>query len=347
MTDLDEVLERFQRGALEYGGGLSNHGPMMADALVALGHPALLTGLVDFYAPRLPPFEPGRPLSGPERAGALGASRRAADWVATWEHELAARDWQEVLTEALRWLAPGLFAGAGHAWLRVAHAVRALGRGETAPRRRELAFGLGYWASAYHPLPGEPGSAPARPAVEVLQCLAPVAAARQQPGSFDDRVRVLADEPGFAAAIGSADFGAGDPLDAVAALCREGARLYLLHPSDRIAYAHAVTVPGAVRLVAPWIDDETVLRLAGYAFQSAAALHAISSRGDVGLEAAPSCSGEVEALARTPDEIRYRAACSLHEHAIKLAEACLREDAIAPDRGLRLAAADAALALEG
>ena len=54
MTDLDEVLERFQRGGLEYGGGLSNHGPMAAEALVALGHPALLTGLVDLYAPQNP-----------------------------------------------------------------------------------------------------------------------------------------------------------------------------------------------------------------------------------------------------------------------------------------------------
>ena len=347
MTDLDEVLERFQRGALEYGGGLSNHGPMAAEALVALGHPALLTGLVDLYAPRLPPFEPGKRLSEAERAAAIGETRRAADWVATWEHELAARDWQEVLHEALRWLAPGLFAAAGHGWLRVAHAVRALGRSDTEPRRRELAFGLGYWASAYHPLPGEPGRVPARPAVEVLQNLAPVDVARQRPGSFDDRVRVLADEPGFAAAIESADFGAGDPLSSVEALCREGARLYRSHPADRIAYAHAVTVPSAVRLVAPWTDDDTVRRLVGYAFQSAAALHAISSRGDATLETVPGVSGEVEALARTPEEIRYRAACSLHEHAIKLAEACLREDALAPDPELRLAAADAALLLEG
>ena len=46
-------------------------------------------------------------------------------------------------------------------------------------------------------------------------------------------------------------------------------------------------------------------------------------------------------------EIGYRAACSLDDHAVKLAEACLREDAAAPDPGLRLAAADAALHLGG
>ena len=53
MTDLDEALERLQLGGLDYGPGLANHGPMAAEALVALGHPALITGLVDGYAPRL------------------------------------------------------------------------------------------------------------------------------------------------------------------------------------------------------------------------------------------------------------------------------------------------------
>ena len=35
------------------------------------------------------------------------------------------------------------------------------------------------------------------------------------------------------------------------------------------------------------------------------------------------------------------------DHAVKLAEACLREDALSPDPALRLAAADAALHLGG
>ena len=34
---LDEALERLARKGPEYGGGLSNHGPMAAEALVALG----------------------------------------------------------------------------------------------------------------------------------------------------------------------------------------------------------------------------------------------------------------------------------------------------------------------
>ena len=157
MTDLDEALERFQLGGLEYGPGLANHGPMAAEALVALGHPALITGLVDGYAPRLPPFQPGAPLADGEREAALGDPQRCADWVATWERELEQRDWPEVLRAALPLLASGLFAGAAHGFLRVAHGVRALAREPTRARRRELAFGLGYWAGRFQRLPGVPG----------------------------------------------------------------------------------------------------------------------------------------------------------------------------------------------
>lgn len=344
MTDLDEALERFQRTALEYGPGLSNHGPMAAEAIVALGHPALLTGWVDLYAPRLPPFEPGRPLDARERRAALGDATRIPDWVATYQRELEGCDWRELLCAALPGLGPGLFAGATHGWLRVAHAVRALGRGETEPRRRELAFGLGYWAARFQRLPGTPGAKPARSPAEVLRTLEPVAPSRRRPGLFFEAVRGLDEHPGFADSIASVALAPADADAWIGELCREGARLYLGNPSARVAYAHAVTAPSALRLVAPLVERGTLRALAGFAFQASCALHAVQS-GPQAAEASP--SDEVRRLAENPDEIRYRAACSLREHAIKLAEACLREDAIAPDPVLRLAAADAAIELEG
>ena len=67
---------------------------------------------------------------------------------------------------------------------------------------------------------------------------------------------------------------------------------------------------------------------------------AVASRNAEGVE-----DLEVERCAESLDEVRYRAACSLQEHAIPFAAACLREDAIAPNPRLRLAAADAALRL--
>lgn len=344
MTDLDEVLERFQMGGLEYGGGFANHGPMAAEALVALGHPALLTGWVDLYAPRLPPFSPGRAIAPAERAAARGDASRFADWVATYEAEIARDGVRAVLARELAALAPGLFAGAAHGLLRVAHAARAIGRGETPVRVREVAFGLGYWAGSYQTLPGEPGARPERDPIDALLTLEPVPPAARAGGAFTDAVRALDAHAPFARALASADLRDAGSDAFLSALCRAGARLYLANPEARIAYAHAVTAPSAVRLVAPWVDAATRRALGTFAYQAAMALHAVSAAR---AEGGPPPSAEAVAMADDVDEIRYRAACSLGEHAIKLAEACLREDAIAPARELRLAAADAAAHLQG
>ena len=89
MHELDEVLARFQLCDVEYAGGLSNHGPMAAEAIVALGHQALLVGFVDVYAPRLHPLPAATAIPREDRSALLGANERAADWIATYEVELA------------------------------------------------------------------------------------------------------------------------------------------------------------------------------------------------------------------------------------------------------------------
>ena len=122
LLDLDEALARFQLGDFEYGIGLANHGPMAAEALVALGHAALIPGFVDVYAPRLPPLASGRPIPEAERAAALGAAERRADWLASFEVELEETPWRELLCRAVPPLLPGVFAAAGHGFLRVARA---------------------------------------------------------------------------------------------------------------------------------------------------------------------------------------------------------------------------------
>ena len=78
-SELDEALERFQAGALEYAGGLANHGPMAAEALLQLGHLAKLLGFVDLYPPRLGARERGKALDDSQRREALGRSWYLAD----------------------------------------------------------------------------------------------------------------------------------------------------------------------------------------------------------------------------------------------------------------------------
>jgi hypothetical protein len=165
---------------------------------------------------------------------------------------------------------------------------------------------------------------------------------RRRYGLFSEAVLLLEGEPAFANAIAALDLAALD-LDAfVSELCVMAAELYLAHPDWRIAYAHCVTAPSALRLLAPYLDGDGRRQAAGYALQTVAALHATHGRAGA-LDGPPQIGEEVRRVAESRDETRYRAACSVEEHSIKLTEACLREDEIAPDERLRLCAADAAL----
>jgi hypothetical protein len=350
VSNLDEALERFHLADLEYAGGYANHGPMGAEALESIGHQALIPAFLDLYAPRLPPAEPGAALDPSELATARGESTRRADWVATFEARLTQSDWRALVREVLPGLIGGLFAGAGHGLLRCAHAVRSLERKDDPLRRRELARALAAWEARYQSLPGVPGSR-ASPSgsdgdlVGFFASLPLLGEASSREGLFFETARRLDDFAPFAEAIAVAPVPrTRAALGAwLSTLVRVSATLYLAHPEARIAYVHAVTLPAAWRLLAPLLDDETALRGAAGVLQSVAALHSLF--GEEPGEA-PEPDAEVAATAESWDEIRYRAACSLEEHAIKMVEACWREDRLSPDRVLRLAAADAALRLE-
>jgi len=350
MVELDEALGRFQLGGLEYAGGLANHGPMAAEAMVALGHPALVESFVDVYAPRLPPCEIGKPLAPREQSAALGDPGRAADWLATFLSAVEAEGWQAVAQTWLPRLLSGVFAAAGHGFLRFAHAVRALSREETPVRERELAFGLAHWATRFQRLPGSPGAAVerGRSACSVLAELTPVAPSARRPGLFMHSVLALDEHATFREELSAFDPMAQAPGDALAGLCREAAALYLANRGSRIAYVHTVTLPAALRMVLPLIGERDARDAVGFVLQAVAALHAVSASERVSAEAdalpadAPSSPG---ALASDTAELRYRAACSIEEHVIKMVEACLRENADEPSELLCLAAADAALHL--
>ena len=342
MNDLDDALERFQGRGFEYAGGLTNHGPMAVEALVELGHPALIPGFVDAYEPRLPPLESGNWIAPAHRMAARGRVERLGDWRVTFERELEEGHWSDLVRREARTMIAGLFSGGTHGLLRVAHALRALERDETPIRRRELAFGLAYWAGSYQELPGVPGrcAEPGWGPVEMLTRVEPISPADRVPGFFTEGVKALDSHARCVEAVEKVDLEIPS-LDAfVGQLCRSAARLYLRSPGARVAYVHAVTAPSALRLLLPYLEPETARRAAGYALQAATALHAISS-----CESWEEPDAEVRKLAEDPAEIRYRAACSLEEHAIKFSEACLREDALFPDPAFRIAAADAALHL--
>jgi hypothetical protein len=374
VSNLDEALERFHIADLEYAGGRANHGPMAAEALESLGHQALIPALLDLYVPRLPPAEKGRVLAGEDLVSARGRPERRADWVATFEARLEREeDWRTFVGGVVPDLLPGLFASAGHGLLRTAHAVRGLEREDSPLRRRELARGLASWAAREQTLPGRPGvraTAEGRSrGLEAFFEALPRSGGGRGAGAagsaggdelFIEAARRLESDADFRAAIEAAPTPEdGADLEAwLVELARVGAGLYLAHPGARIAYVHAVTLPVALRELVPLLGAESARAGAGYVLQALAALHALfderggqeegAGAGEVawGVVGAPAAAA-LDPSTESWDEIRYRAACSIQEHAIKLAEACWRLHAVTPDRVFRRAAADAALRLEG
>jgi hypothetical protein len=154
VSTYDETLERIHRTGPEFGGWLSNHAPMAADALIRLTGGDDVHRWLDRYLRKLEerprarwPIDPGHwrdPLGDPSRLG---------DWLEFFQRQLDEEPWTTVLARWWPRLIPGAIAAATHPLIRTGHAVRALQEDPTAPRVRELADALGYWAARWSPLP--------------------------------------------------------------------------------------------------------------------------------------------------------------------------------------------------
>jgi len=342
MSELDQALARFQFCAPEFAGGLTNHGPMVAESLHSLGHDALIAAWVDIYAPRLEEAGQGRILGVSERSSAIGQAA-FADWSATFRSELEASPWRRVLQEWLPQLLPGYFSGATHGPIRAGHAIRSLEEDDTPIRRMELAEGLAYWAADFRQLPGVPGADPQEGfgALEILMRVPVVEPEDRRGGLLSEAIAVLPQEGEFSRVLEKVDLDHLPPPGQLSDLCSEIASIYLANPQARIAYAHALTGASALRFFSNYIDEDTFRQGFGYALQASAALHATFCDSIEEGDSDP----DREALASRWDELRYRAACSLEEHVIKITETCWRENRIRPHPNYGRVAADAVLNL--
>lgn len=217
MTDVadgvvDESLERFHATADEYAGGLSNHGPMVVDALAR-----------------------------------LGAADAIAPWCRRYESVLVrdedppvaavAEDWRDTVRAEVPGLLRGAAAAAGHGAIRTAHAVAMLERADTPPRRVELARALRYWRRRYDEVAiGPPLAAPSAAAA-----LATIATLQPEAGRelISDRLRRLGPVAVFEATV-------DDVVDAAACALLASSR------RSTIALVHAVTTPVALQALAPY-----------------------------------------------------------------------------------------------
>jgi len=331
---IDDMLERFAATGPEFNAGLSNHGPMGAEALVTLGRTDAAPAWSEWYAGRLIEHpDARRPIADDEWREALGDVARAGDWIAFFDRRLLEEPWEETLDCWVARLGAGVMAGATHGLLRTAHAVRTLSAASNEARLHELAEGLGYWAARYQPLPGEAGPGGTMAVPDAVASM-PLSDPAQRPrGLIFEAVKRL-DAGEFAPVINRVEI--GDPDAFVGSITRTFVRQYLAN-ADRapIAFVHGVTAPSALRILAPHLSAPTLQAALRYAWQACAAIYATYST--VAPADAPQPADDVEF---DRDDLIDRAVAARDEHAIKFTEACLREHRITGDEAFIAAAQD-------
>lgn len=331
---IDDALELLADTGPEYHGGLANHGPMAAEALVALGRPRAVVPWVERYRRRLDGRPTGhRPIAPDDWREALGIHARVGDWILFFHRRVEERPWRETLEFWVPRLSPGIVAAAFHGVIRTAHAARSLGVTETAARRSELAEGLAYWAANYATLPESRSRAPAGrlpsqalPGVPIVP-----AGLRVLQGNIIERLGPIHRFEAFAAVADSVD-ASGEASLFLSDLTESFAGVFLatVPPGSLITFIHGLTGPSALRLLLPHLDGRARAEALRYAWQGAAALH--SAFG--GVVPAPPAAGPLP----DRDELVDRAIATADEHAIKFTEACLREHALNPKPVYLLAA---------
>jgi len=334
---LNDALTVFAGTAPTYGAvGLSNHGPMAAEALAHLGRHDAIPGWVARYRTRLdeaPP--PARPLSEEDWPAALGQPDRFPEWLALFEREIADRPVAAVVGEWVPRLLPGSVGAATHGLIRTGHALRGFGDADTPPRRVEVANGLAFWASSYVELPGPPLLIGHEGVAQALADLPYLPEDAPRPALISDRVAAVADiADEFEQAVASLGW-TGGAVDLLDQLATGGSMAYLRNADagGAIGLLHAVTSPLACELVLPWLAEEDRDAALGYVWQAAAALHVAY---DVDRTAPPPTDAPP-----AREDLVDRAVASGDEHAIKLTEAALRTFGRSGTGVVLLAAADA------
>lgn len=317
---IDEALERLRGTGTEVaGGGDPNHGPMAAEALVALGRDDVVANWVDRYRQRLDVMPAvTSPITVDTWREALGDIGRIADWAAFFRAQLAEALWRAVFADWIGRLLPATISAGQHGLIRTAHALRALEDAETPLRVEELGVALAYWAAYYRELPGVPRFAGALDFEQALGQVPRIMRGQERRGMPRELVlHVIDSHPEFSVAVDRV----AEPEsveDALSALTEAGARLYLAdaarHP---LVLLHTVTAPAAPRLLLPHLPVALHKIALAYIWQAVAAdtaVYADESVADRDEPASPPQSEIVERSIETDDP-----------HAIKFVEACIRE----------------------
>ncbi len=328
-STFDEALEIVAQSGPVLRNGLSNHAPMAAEAMCALGRADAVMPWLERYREQLAPLPHGnRKIGRDDWRESLGKRDRMGDWIAFFQNELEELAWPDVLERWVPRLAAGFIAAANHGVIRTGHAVRALAEHDSRGRCMELAQGLGSWAASYMTLPERQGGV--RNSVLPSQAIAnvrivPLDQRERYSGRLIQGVAQLKSFEPFADAINMVST-EGD-LDAfLSDLALAFARAYVASEQGvftTIALIHSVTGPAALHLMLPHLSRETGKIASLYAWQASAALYTAFARGPGSARAENTYGASIADLAE-------RAIATGDEHAIKFTEACTRESALNP-----------------
>ena len=332
----DDTLDELASYDIALKNGNSNHAPMVAEALCALGHPEAVGPWLSLYRPRLQP----RPASASRSRARRGTKSSAAAIALAIGRCFLPGNSKPVPGKACSiagwggWR-PGFARRRLHGVIRVGHAVRGLAQGETPSRRLELGDALASWAATWQTLPeGDTAPGAAMRPEQAIRVVPLLPAARRRPAT-STALSALADFPEFVPVAGLVDTaGALEPQ--IAELCELFARIYLANARDiptTIAFIHGVTSLAALGHIGPQVGEGTARLALRYAWQSGCALYACYGAVPPATEALP--SGDADGLAEA-------AIANGDEHVIKFTEACLSRNQLAASAVYAAAAAHVA-----
>lgn len=317
---VNEALDRLDQAGFFFGHGtvrgFAIHAPMGAEALATLGHYDLVPGWVDHYAALRglgtppEPYAPIDPADASACRGALGETRRLADWALLFRREIDTLGWHQALVKWWPRLTPGMLAGLTHGLIRTAHAVRSIASVESPSPAQlaELANGLAFWAAMYQP----PSSAMAIGARVV------------------GTVRTLGTRTP-SKLFATADAKLAVSVDAaLAELSAIGAGRYtLVQPGGNpVPAIHTVTAPAALRMVLPHLPEH----LARPSYDAVRDVSATLLNIFTGRATPAPADSEVDGDdPKVQARIVEQAVELRDEHAIKIAEAAQRDYAVNPD----------------
>ncbi|MCH8328123.1 MAG: DUF4243 domain-containing protein [Candidatus Marinimicrobia bacterium] len=316
------ALSQLRSTGPEFGAGLSNHGQILAAALVSINRAHEVRPWVTRYARQLEP----RPslqgvLNRQNWKTALGDRARYWDWSTFLHREISDVGWEAMLKEWAPRLIAGLSGAAAHGIIRTAAVLVQMERHVNDRTLAELSEAIAYWAVSYHKLPGigAPAKNPLRPQDALARITWMHKGQPQPPGLIDAQLRTLSGYPPFTGVLNliripdNEDATINDIIDSAA-------RLLLSHgayPDTLIPYMHGIISASAIRILLPYLKPDDRPRMVRYGWQFLGALYAVYGQINP-LEQIEPPSEDLQALIDLAIE-------SGDEHAVIIVDVCLRE----------------------